>query len=104
MNAKNRPLISFDWAMKNMLRNKANYDILEGFLSVLLKQDIGILSILESEGNQEYPTDKFNRVDLVVEDENKEIIIVEVQNNREVHYFASRRAHWRQLKAATFSV
>jgi len=92
MNTKNRPLISFDWAIKNMLRNKANYDILEGFLSVLLKQDIKILSILESEGNQEYPTDKFNRVDLVVEDENKEIIIVEVQNNREVHYFASRRA------------
>jgi len=88
MSAKNRPLISFDWAIKNMLRNKANYDILEGFLSVLLKQDIRILSILESEGNQEYPTDKFNRVDLVVEDENKEIIIVEVQNNREVHYFA----------------
>jgi len=88
MNAKNRPLISFDWAIKNMLRNKANYDILEGFLSVLLKQDIKILSILESEGNQEYPTDKFNRVDLVVENENKEIIVVEVQNNREVHYWA----------------
>jgi len=75
-----------------MLRNKANHDILEGFLSVLLKQDLKVLSVLESESNQEYPTDKFNRVDLVVEDENKEIVVVEVQNNREVHYLESRLA------------
>ena len=27
-------MISFDWAMKNQLRNKANFDILEGFNNV----------------------------------------------------------------------
>ena len=32
-----RKLISFDWAMKKLLRSKANFDILEGFLSELLK-------------------------------------------------------------------
>ena len=79
-------MVSFDWAAKKMLRDKANYDILEGFLSTLLKQEIKILSLLESESNQEYPTDKFNRVDLLVENQHGELLIIEIQNNREVHY------------------
>ena len=81
-----RTLVSFDWAIKNILRDKANFDILEGFLSALLRQDIKVLSILESESNQQSETDKFNRVDIVVEDKNKEILVIEVQNNRETHY------------------
>ena len=44
-----RKLISFDWAMKKLLRSKANFDILEGFLSELFKEDIHILEVLESE-------------------------------------------------------
>ncbi|MDR3000731.1 MAG: hypothetical protein LBU89_05650 [Fibromonadaceae bacterium] len=28
---KERTLVSFDWAIKNLLRNKADYVILEGF-------------------------------------------------------------------------
>jgi hypothetical protein len=66
---KTRTLVSFDWAIKNILRDKANYDVLEGFLSTLLDQDIKILSLLESESNQEDQSDKLNRVDLSVEDE-----------------------------------
>jgi len=31
-----RKLISFDWAIKRILRSKANFEILEGFLSELL--------------------------------------------------------------------
>ncbi len=84
--SENRTLVSFDWAIKNILRDKANFDILEGFLSALLKQDIKILSILESEGNQRHETDKFNRVDLIVENSTGELLIIEVQNSREVHY------------------
>jgi len=84
---KKRTLVSFDWAAKYILRDKANFDVLEGFLSSLLKQDVKIISLLESEGTQEYETDKFNKVDLVVEAENKELIIVEIQNSREIHYF-----------------
>ncbi len=61
-----RKLISFDWAMKKLLRSKANFEILEGFLSELLKEDISILEILESESNKEDSKDKFNRVDLKV--------------------------------------
>jgi predicted transposase/invertase (TIGR01784 family) len=42
---------------------------------------------LESEGNQETSNDKFNRVDLLAEDSKGELIIIEVQNNRELNYF-----------------
>ena len=82
-----KPLISFDWAVKRLLRNKANFGILEGFLSELLHQDIKIDRILESEGNQETEMEKFNRVDILAEDAQKQLIIIELQNNREVDYF-----------------
>ena len=83
--AKNH-LIRFDWAVKRMLRNKADYTILEGLLSVLLKDDIKIINFGESEGNQEHPDDKFNRVDMLVKNSNGELLIIEVQNNYEVDY------------------
>ncbi len=82
-----KPLISFDWAVKRLLRNKANFGILEGFLSELLRQDIKIERILESEGNQENESDKFNRVDILAEDSKKQLVIIELQNNRELDYF-----------------
>ena len=81
-----RPLVSFDWAIKYLLRDKANFDILEGFLTALLRQNLKIRSLLESESNQEDRTDKFNRVDLLVENDQHELIIIEVQSNREIHY------------------
>ena len=49
-----RRLISFDWALKRLLRSKANYEVLEGFLSELLKEDIRILEILEGESNRDH--------------------------------------------------
>lgn len=79
--------IRFDWAMKRLLRNKANFVVLEGFLSTLLGRGIHIQKLLESEANQEEETDKFNRVDLLAEDEKGELLIIEVQNNRELDYF-----------------
>lgn len=82
----NRKLISFDWAMKRLLRSKANFEILEGFLSELLDEDIHILEILESESNKESKTDKFNRVDLKVKNSAGEIIIIEVQYERQFDY------------------
>lgn len=45
-----------------MLRDKANFAVLEGLLTVLLEEPIHILEILESEGNQQSEDDKFNRV------------------------------------------
>ena len=78
--------IRFDWAIKRLLRQKANFDVLEGFLTVMLREEIKIEEILESEGNQESADDKFNRVDIKALNSKGEIIIVEIQNTREIHY------------------
>ena len=78
--------IRFDWAIKRLLRQKANFGVLNGFLTVMLREEVSILEILESEGNQESADDKFNRVDIKALNSKGEIIIVEIQNTREVHY------------------
>lgn len=78
--------VRFDWAAKKILRDKKNFDILEGFLSELLKEDIKIEGLLESESNQEEEDDKFNRVDLFAENSKGEHIIIEIQNTRELDY------------------
>ena len=78
--------IRFDWAVKRMLRDKANFAVLEGLVTVLIGTPIKILEILESEGNQENATDKFNRVDIKAKTEQGEIIIVEVQLTRQLYY------------------
>lgn len=82
----NDKYIRFDWAMKRMLRDKANFVVLEGLLTVLFERKITILEILESESNQLSADDKFNRVDIKAKEENGDIIIVEVQNTRELYY------------------
>ena len=78
--------IRFDWAIKRLLRQKANFGVLEGFLTVFLNEKVEIVEILESEGNQEAADDKFNRVDIKAKNSKGEIIIVEVQNTSELHY------------------
>jgi predicted transposase/invertase (TIGR01784 family) len=80
-------LIRFDWAVKKLLRNKANFVVLEGFLSELLFDDIKIQKILESEGNQETENDKYNRVDILTQNSKNELIIVEIQNTYEIDFF-----------------
>lgn len=80
-------LVRFDWAIKRLLRNKADYCIVEGLLTALLGKKILIKSLLESEGNKEAENDKFNRVDILAEDENEDLYIFEIQNNRELDYF-----------------
>ena len=82
----NKRIIRFDWAVKRMLRDKANFDILEGLFQVLTGRQMQIVEVLESEANQESATDKFNRVDVKAKDQDGDIIIVEVQVNREIHY------------------
>lgn len=79
--------IRFDWAMKRLLRNKANYVVLEGFLSSLLGKKFKIHRFLESEGNQKDEDDKYNRVDILAESEDGQLCIIEVQNSREHTYF-----------------
>ena len=82
----NEKYIRFDWAVKRILRDKANFDVLEGLITVLLGEKITIEEILESEGNQEAVDDKFNRVDIKAKDSKGSIIIVEVQLTTQLYY------------------
>ena len=86
-NSSSRVLISFDWALKRLLRQKANHVILEGFLSELLDYDVHVKSLLESESNKEAEDDKYNCVDLLCENHLGELILIEVQYLQEIDYF-----------------
>jgi predicted transposase/invertase (TIGR01784 family) len=98
-----KKLIRFDWAMKKMLRHNrgddlANFGILEGFLSELLRFDVTIESILESEANKQDEYDNrvaclYNRVDILVKSQNNELLLVEVQNDSEIDWATSRYFH-----------
>ncbi|MDR1155206.1 MAG: Rpn family recombination-promoting nuclease/putative transposase [Bacteroidales bacterium] len=81
-----RVLISFDYALKRLLRNKANYGVLEGFLSELLSKNVSVKSIGESESNKESPEDRHNRVDILVEDESGEILLIELQFTQQIDF------------------
>ena len=88
MNSNNKnQIIRFDWAMKRLLRNKANFSVLEGLLTTLLGEKIIIQRLLESESNQEDEYDKYNRVDMLAENSKGELVLIEVQNNNEYAYF-----------------
>ena len=71
--------------LDRLLRQKANFDVLEGFLTVFLGEKATILEILESESNQLSVEDKFNRVDIKARN-SKDEIIIEIQNTRELYY------------------
>lgn len=86
MDEINDKYIRFDWAIKRLLRQKANFDVLEGFLTVFIGEPIKIIEILESEGDQQSEDDKFNRVDIKAKNSKDEIIIVELQNTSELYY------------------
>lgn len=85
--ANERTLISFDWALKRLLRDKANFDVLEGFLSTLLNTTIKIHRLLESESNKDRDDSKMNRVDILAEDTDGELLLIEVQGESEYAYF-----------------
>jgi predicted transposase/invertase (TIGR01784 family) len=85
--AKKRTLVSFDWAAKNLLRRKANYVVLEGFLTTLIGKKIRIKSIADSESNKEAENQKYNRVDILAEEKGGTLIIVEIQFTPEIDYF-----------------
>ena len=82
----NKKYIRFDWAVKRMLRDKANFAVLEGLITVLTGEVVKIEELLESEGNQENANDKFNRVDIKAKNSKGEIIIVEVQLTRQLYF------------------
>lgn len=87
--------IRFDWAIKRLLRQKANLGVLEGFLTVFIGEPITIIDILESEGNQEASDDKFNRVDIKAKNSKGDIIIVDIHAFRILHYYETLYFKWK---------
>ncbi|RHU31073.1 hypothetical protein DXD68_04620 [Parabacteroides sp. TM07-1AC] len=77
--------IRFDWSIKRLLRQKANFGVLEGFFTVLLDEKVEIIEMLES-NDQMQNYYKFNRVDIKAKNSKGEIIIVEVQNIHEMPF------------------
>jgi len=89
MSEEKRTLVSFDWAMKNILKHPEHFDVLEGFLAALLGDEkIKIMEILESESTQSDELDKYNRVDLKAKDGSGKIIIIELQVKPETDYLS----------------
>lgn len=83
----NSQYVRFDWAIKRILRDKANKKVLEGLISVLIKEPVVITEILESENNKLRKEDKGNRVDVKAKTGRGEFIIVEVQLTKETDFF-----------------
>ncbi|WP_339133870.1 MAG: Rpn family recombination-promoting nuclease/putative transposase [Candidatus Electrothrix sp. GW3-4] len=96
---KTRQYVSFDWAMKRLLRSKANFGVLAGFLSELLRENITILEVLESEANKDFKKHKKNVLDLKVKNSRDEIIIIEVQYDRDYSFF--HRILWGTSRVVT---
>lgn len=78
---KDKQLIRFDWAMKKLLKDKANFDILEGFLSELLSEDIRIQEVL-GERNEWEGDD----TSVLVKNQKGESIIVNIHVSKTYEY------------------
>ena len=51
-------MISFDWAMKRLLSNKANFKVLEGFLNELLGRKSSSITSLKAQVTRHIKTTK----------------------------------------------
>jgi predicted transposase/invertase (TIGR01784 family) len=78
-------LVSFDYAIKYLLKDKADYDIVEGFISAIISSSgyppVKIKALLESESNKEERELKRSIADVVVADENGSMYIVEIDRS-----------------------
>ena len=83
MNEENK-FIRFDWAAKRMLRDKANFGVLEGLVQVLIGEPIKIVEILESDPKQNGST--FSHIAFLAETSNQNYIVIETQIIRELYF------------------
>ena len=83
-------LISFDYAMKYILRDKSDYSIIEGFLSALLAtadyKPVKVKAFLETESNKDEQRGKRIVADLVVEDTEGVQYIIEIERNEKYNF------------------
>jgi predicted transposase/invertase (TIGR01784 family) len=83
-------IISFDYALKYLLRDKGSYHIIEAFISALLKSQgygpIKIIALLDTESNREEISQKKSLADLIVEDEQGQKYIIEIERQQVTNY------------------
>jgi predicted transposase/invertase (TIGR01784 family) len=83
--ARNNQLISFDYAIKYLLRDKRDFSIVEGFISTLLRtqsyNSVKITALLDSASNREEPYIKKSLADMIVEDEHQNKYIIEIERS-----------------------
>ena len=78
--------IRLDWAAKHILRDKEDFEVFEGLMTVLFGEPVKIIELLESESNKRNKDDKSNRVDIKAKNSKDEIILVEIQVEPGSHY------------------
>ena len=79
--------IRFDWAIKRLLRDKANFSVLEGLLTVLLCEEIRIEEIIKDEKAYCVWDDaQTDRIDIKAKDKKGDDIVVRIQNMRKLYY------------------
>lgn len=69
--------VSFRWAVKHILRDKANYDVIEGFLSEVLRQPVKIISFLKSINLDDDPLVQSDATYIVIEDKTGKYVLTE---------------------------
>jgi predicted transposase/invertase (TIGR01784 family) len=84
---KDRQIISLDYAIKSILREKSNFGVLSGFLTELMGRDVAVLEVLESESNKDDAALKTTRVDLKAKIDGGEFAIFEIQFATQVDFF-----------------
>ncbi|MEM7403387.1 MAG: PD-(D/E)XK nuclease family transposase [Myxococcota bacterium] len=94
-------LIRFDWAIKHILCDKANFDVLEGFLSELTGMDLSVVELLESEGHQNTKEEGLNRVDILVATQTGERAIVKMQFQTHLDYLSRVLAATKKVNTET---
>ncbi|MDR1525233.1 MAG: PD-(D/E)XK nuclease family transposase [Tannerella sp.] len=78
-----KSFVRFDWAMKRLLCSKADYVVPEGFLTVLLGENVKIVGI----GEREDHGTKADEMDILAENDAKEPFIIEIQHCHLADYF-----------------
>lgn len=79
--------IRFDWAVKRLLRNKANFGVLEGFLTVLLGESVEIVEMSEHENDPSQKADDLlYRIVFLARNSKNETLLFEIQNMRKLYY------------------
>ena len=73
--------------LDRLSRNKANFRILEGFLSILFNEAITILDIFETKRNADDDICERFRINLLIQNTKGQQILVEIQNNNEYAYY-----------------